>query len=131
MGDPTQDEIRDALDGLMSDYEAADILGDAYRALLSERDTLREACRSAYHWAWNIEQKSNERFTVQRALEIKRVTMGALQATNAEFQARDAIPIPNPGLPISPVVPNPGLSISPVIPTPATAAEGTQEKEER
>jgi hypothetical protein len=37
----------------------------------------------------------------------------------SDFKAlRAAIPVPNPGLPISPVVPNPGLSISSVVPKP-------------
>jgi hypothetical protein len=30
---------------------------------------------------------------------------------------RAASPVPNPGLPVSPVVPNPGLSVSPAPPT--------------
>lgn len=42
MSGRTHAEIRAALDGRMSDYEAADVLGDAYRALRAENDRLRE-----------------------------------------------------------------------------------------
>jgi hypothetical protein len=59
-----------------------------------ERDALRAACRLAYQVAWQIEQTSTEPFTVLRASEIKRVTMDALQATNAEQAARQTLPEP-------------------------------------
>lgn len=53
---------------------------------------LKDACRTAYQLAWNIEQATADTATRMRAAEIKRVTMAALQATNAEFQSRQVAP---------------------------------------